>query len=106
MNFLIHLLIIAVGIYVLASFAEHPGTTIFFVTMLVCGYLGSSEGFFGTLGGLLLGIIPGGFFALVIELIRAHLSKEPKRKKRRRPSKKKQDRKPTPVPDSNSSSAK
>ncbi|WP_163787362.1 hypothetical protein [Myxococcus vastator] len=63
MAFLGHLCILASGLVLLGFFIAYPRSTTFIAITLAMGFIGSSEGFFGTVLGLLIGAGLGGIGA-------------------------------------------
>ena len=66
MAFLGHLCLLASGLVLVLVFVAAPRQTAFACTTLVCGYIGSSAGFFGTVIGLAVGVALGGAVAGLI----------------------------------------
>lgn len=71
MAFLGHLCLLASGLVLVLLFAAAPRQTAFVGITLVCGYIGSSAGFFGTVIGLAVGAALGGAVAGLIHGIGA-----------------------------------
>ncbi len=61
--FVVHLLIIVAGLVGLVLFVAYPKFVLFSAAVLGCGYLGSQEGFVGTVLGMLAGCVVGGALA-------------------------------------------
>lgn len=66
MAFLIHLVLIVGGLFGLLLLFAKPKTTVFWVIFLGLGYVGSTEGFLGTVIGLLIGAAIGGLVAAIV----------------------------------------
>lgn len=71
MDFLIHLAIIGAGLFALGCLVVSPKATLFVVSVLVCGYVGSGEGFLGTCMGLAAGAAVGGVLAGIVAALQA-----------------------------------